>query len=370
MFSFVNKFPHRELINSELNNVNKLDIHWVLPPFGKGSGGVTTILRFVKGLEDAGHVCTIWINVLDLHNVEKNIPYKDIIMNDFFPINAVVKELPEDVEVIQGDVLIATDRYTCYPVRAMNKFNKRFYFVQDQEEQFYSLGSEYFFTIETYKFGFDCLCAGKWLEKNMREKYLNWSMSWDLSVNREIYFPTEKKQNIIPRIVCYARYVTPRRAVELLLLGLDVLAEQNIEFEVDFFGWQLPPLAVKYKYKDHGVISEVELAKLYNQGDIGVVFSATNYSLIPKEMMATGLPVVELNTESINLEFTDDVIVKVDPNPIDISSKLLKLLQDKTFRNEVAQLGFDFVKNDSWEESIKKVEKTIRERVELGAIND
>ena len=50
------------------------------------------------------------------------------------------------------------------------------------------------------------------------------------------------------------------------------------------------------------------LADLYRRATVGVVFSATNYSLIPHEMMACGLPVVELDGESTRADFLQTLV--------------------------------------------------------------
>ena len=121
-FSFVSDFPFRDLAATKKPNPNSLDIHWVVPHFDKGAGGLTTILRFVKGLESLGHKCTVWVNLLKLHGEVGIVDYKKIINESYFPINAEVKLLPKNIECIAGDALIATDRYTCYPVRSMNLF--------------------------------------------------------------------------------------------------------------------------------------------------------------------------------------------------------------------------------------------------------
>lgn len=70
---------------------------------------------------------------------------------------------------MSGDALIATDRYTCYAVNAMEQFRRKFYFVRDYEPLFYPAGTEALLTEATYSFDFDCLCAGEWLHNIMSE---------------------------------------------------------------------------------------------------------------------------------------------------------------------------------------------------------
>ena len=56
----------------------------------------------------------------------------------------------EDLDLISGDVVIATDRMSTYPVLGMKKFQKRFYFVQDYEPYFFARGSSSILTEQSY----------------------------------------------------------------------------------------------------------------------------------------------------------------------------------------------------------------------------
>src|SRR5207249_2717381 len=88
------------------------------------------------------------------------------------------------------------------------------------------------------------------------------------------------------RVAFYARTKTARRAVELGLMALERLAARVPALVVDFFGGAPRQLNAPYRYVDHGVLDDKGLADLYRRATLGVVFSATNYSLIPHEMMA------------------------------------------------------------------------------------
>lgn len=362
-------YPYRALTSSDGRTVAEdLDIHWIVPHFGPGAGGITTIMRFVQGFSKMGHRCTVWVNILPVHDADEDVDYKGIIENHYFPVDASFLVLPKDhnqICKIAGDILIATDRYTCFPARAMSNFIRRFYFVQDQEEMFYPVGSEYFLTESTYKFGFDCLCAGKWLANSMRTKYGAWAYSWDLAVDHSKYFPSDHNgsAHLIPRIACYARHVTSRRCVELMLVALDIAASKGIEFEVDFFGWPLNLSKVQYSFVDHGIISENGLADIYRGATIGIVFSATNYSLIPKEMMACGLPVIELSTESIRQEFDQDCIEMCPPDPVSIAKSICELLCNTKKRSGLSAKGILAVKDSSWDDSVRNTEKAIKSRI-------
>lgn len=348
-------------------NPDSLDIHWVIPDFQRGAGGHMTIFRIVRFLEQFGHRQTLWIMPPRVHATGQAA--FDSIRDHFQPIETVaVRFLPDDsLDGIAGDALIATDRWTCYPVRAMGNFRRRFYFVQDHECDFYPAGSDSLLTRETYGFGFDCLCAGEWLDGLMRDRYGLWSMKWDLAYDPQAYFPpAEGERAAAPRIAFYSRYATPRRAVELGLLALEELAKRGHAFHVDLFGGRLPAMHLGFPFTDHGVMSAEELGALYRQARVGVVFSATNHSLIPREMMACGLPLVELDIEPVTAVFPRAALELARPDPLAIADGIERLLTDPEVWAARSRAGLEHVREFSWEHSARLVEGALRERLALG----
>lgn len=199
----------------------------------------------------------------------------------------------------------------------------------------------------------------------MRVQYGAWSFSWDLAVEHSVYFKrfNESRSDDKPRIACYSRHVTPRRCVELMFVALEIASASGVEFEVDFFGWPLGDHQATYKYVDHGIVGEDTLASIYNKATIGMVFSGTNYSLIPKEMMACGLHVIELSTASIRQEFSADLIEMCEPEPNAIASSICTLLTNTSKRTSLATKGLEFVKQSHWEDSVRRTSDAILSRL-------
>lgn len=349
-------------------NPDSLDIHWVIPDFQRGAGGHMTIFRIVRFLETFGHRQTVWIMPPRVHGTAKAA--LETIRDHFQPFaDVAVRFLPDGgLDGISGDAIIATDRWTCYPVRAMGNFRRRFYFVQDHECDFYPAGSDSLLTRETYGFGFDCLCAGEWLDGLMRDRYGLWSMKWNLAYDPQAYFPPAAGERPDePRIAFYSRYATPRRAVELGLLGLEEAARRGHAFHVDLFGGRLPPMHLAFPFTDHGVMSAGELGALYRRSRVGVVFSATNHSLIPREMMACGLPLVELDIEPVTAVFPRDVLELARPDPMAIADAIGRLLTDRDLWAARSRAGLDYARRFDWENSARLVEAALRERLAAAA---
>jgi glycosyltransferase involved in cell wall biosynthesis len=79
-----------------------------------------------------------------------------------------------------------------------------------------------------------------------------------------------------------------------------------------------------------------DLAELYANADLGMVFSTTNPSLVPYEMMSSGCPVVDLNRpgNEYNYDNRRDIAFLADPEPEKMAAEVARLLDD---RDELAR---------------------------------
>ncbi|MFC3051710.1 rhamnosyltransferase WsaF family glycosyltransferase [Kordiimonas pumila] len=340
-----------------------LKIHWVIPDFAAGGGGHMTIFRMTEYLERMGHRQTIWLYNPTMHTSETDA--HDDILKHFQNFNGRVKFLDKRFEKAKGDIIIATDCWTVWPVLSASNFKRRFYFVQDYEPAFHPMGSAFLTAEQTYREDLDCICASPWLQKIMTEKYGRWAKAFWLAADTKLYFPVpKKKENKRPRIAFYARYFTARRAVELGMLALEELAKTGADFEVHFFGAPLNFTTASFPFVDHGVAAPEKLATIFQKADIGVVFSATNYSLVPQEMMACGLPIVELDGESTRAIFPDTVVTFAAPHPKAIAEAILSLLQNDSKRRKQSKAALEWVRSFSWDQSAKLIETAFQQRLE------
>ena len=222
--------------------LDNLKIHFVIPDFSKGSGGHMTIFRLISHLESFGHKVFIWIKDYKFSNHPEG-PAVDI-KRHFLDINADVFELNSHFAFVCGDAIVATSWDTVELVKAQESFNDKFYLVQDFEPLFYPKGSQSLKSEETYKSELKTICASKWLDKTMREKYNKTSCYFDLSFNNEIFdnsnFKIDKeikfKDKDVIRIAFYGRIFTERRAVELALDGLEELGKYGYNICLEIFG--------------------------------------------------------------------------------------------------------------------------------------
>lgn len=350
-----------ERISSTPFDARRMRICWIIPDFIPGAGGHMTIFRIASHLESYGHAVSFLVQGPSRYGTENEVARA--INEHFQPFGGRVGILGSELPVLEGDALIATDRFTCYPTQALAGFRRKFYFVQDHETQFYPMGTEALLSENTYGLGFDCLCAGEWLAGLMRERFGAWAMSWPLAYDPASYFVDDTTPRALNRIAFYGRYVTDRRAVELGIMALDILHARGVAFHVDFFGWPLAGLKAAYAHTDHGVLAAPALGALYRGATVGLVFSATNHSLVNREMMACGLPVIDLDVESVRAIFPAEILHRVRPEPEAIADALQTLLGDPARRERLRVAGLAHIKGMSWDSSARLVEQAIASRI-------
>ena len=110
------------------------------------------------------------------------------------------------------------------------------------------------------------------------------------------------------------------------------------------------------------MLEPAALARLYGRATVGLVLSLTNYSLIPKEMMACGLPVVDVRGASAESVFGSqpDVIELADADPLALCVALEFLLDDEPRRERMAAAGRSFVEGMTWTAAADQIEHALR----------
>ena len=104
------------------------------------------------------------------------------------------------------------------------------------------------------------------------------------------------------------------------------------------------------------------LRRLYSEATVGLSLSLTNHSLIAGEMLACGLPVVELAGRACEEFYGADgsVITLAHDDPADIATQLAALLDDPARRTRQSQAGLEFVRSRTWEAAVNPIEQALR----------
>jgi glycosyltransferase involved in cell wall biosynthesis len=341
----------------------RLQVAMVIPPFRAGSGGHNTLLQVLSRLERRGHVCSVWVHddFEEMRDVWPAVIRHDI--REFFA--AFNGPVYKGFDAWHGaDVALATGWQTVHPVLRLERCYARAYLVNDHEPEFYPTSSERILAEDTYRHGLHCIAASPWLRDLLIHRYGATADVFQLGVDHEIYQPRP-----VPRrtdtIVYYCRAETPRRAVPSGLSGLRELFERRPGVRIVLFGTKAR-IDTAFPYQHLGSLSREQLSWLYSEATIGLCLSLTNFSLIPKEMLACGLPCVELagvSGESIFGQHGPLELTEVEPRSI--ADALERLLDDRDVWERRSREGIEFVASHSWDRATDEVEAGLRHALRI-----
>ena len=334
-----------------------LDVAFVIPPFARGSGGHTTLSNIVRALERRGHRCSFWLDDPGRRELDPQEAAR-MFAQWFGPFKAPVH--PDFSGWKGADVAVATGYQSVLRVRTLANCGARAYCVQDHEPDFFAASAERVHAEESYTFGFHAITAGTWLAEVMRDRYGMAATPFELAVDHEIYRPLpEQRQREV--VMFYARATTPRRAVPIGLAALRELQRRRPSVDIWLYGQADAP-RVDFTFENLGVVSGPELARAYARATVGLSLSLTNYSLVPQEMLACGLPCVEAAEPSILAAFgTDGPVVVAKPEPHALADAIEGLLEDAADRERRAKEGRDLVLPRTWDDAAEHVEAGLRQ---------
>jgi len=336
-----------------------LTVAWVCVPPSAGSGGHTTMFRMITALERAGHTCVVYLT--DRHGW--SIDQHRATVRSWWPdVRADVRDAAEGIE--DAHAIFATGWPTAYTVLGSPAKGLRFYLVQDYEPSFYAAGSEALLAEATYRFGFHAVTAGRWLSELLARDYGARADHFDFGCDLGRYTLDRSAERT--GICYYARSSKPRRAYELGIAALEFFADRHPEVDIHFYGDTVaqPP----FRAFNHGTMTPDELNGLYNRCVAGLVLSATNVSLVPHEMLASGcLPVVN-DAEHNRIVLDNSEVVYSGTTPFELAEALSALVErNASERTAAVETAAASVQGRSWDEAGMQVERVVRTAVEAAA---
>jgi glycosyltransferase involved in cell wall biosynthesis len=337
-----------------------LTIAWIVPPWRVGSGGHTTIFRLVQQMERRGHSCVIFVfDPLGMNRKHAAALRKEIVER-FIPVEAEVFLGFDDFH--GADVAVATNWWTAFPTRDLPGCREKVYLVQDDEPAFYATSAQSIWAEETYWMGYRCVAYTPWMADILERRYGLEARWFECGTDTDTYTfagPDGREPGLV---AVYARRETDRRAVDLALAGLATLFERRPGVRVVIFGSH-SRATVPFPCEDLGVAPPRELAALYRRASAGVVFSLTTHSLVAQEMMASGLPLVELEGDNVSsaLGPSGELALLAKPRPDAIADALEQLLDQREEAAAMARRAHAFVEDRTWERAGNQLEAALRE---------
>jgi glycosyltransferase involved in cell wall biosynthesis len=348
---------------AQLSGASRLRVAVVIPIFMEGSGGHNTILNLIRRLEALGHECSLWLH--DPGGV--HAAYAESTLENWIRewFGGMEGPFHNGFEAWRGaDVVLATGWQTVRHALMLEDVRARAYLVQDHEPEFEPTSARSRWAEETYRMPLQCITAGRWLRDLVTQNY-GASASWfELGVDRSLYRPRDVQRSE-STVLFYSRSTTPRRAAELGLLALSELRRRRPDVQVELFGDPRRTGAAS-GYHDLGILPPGDLPSAYSQATVGMVLSMTNYSLIAQEMLACGLPCVELDTPSTRAAFGTGGPVELAPfRVLAVADALETLLADPALRAARSAAGLELVRDRTWDAAAVRVDAGLRESLRL-----
>nr|WP_104280196.1 glycosyl transferase [Clavibacter michiganensis] len=338
--------PHPAVIDPIRVGSGKLTIAWIMSPPGESSGGHQNIFRFISYLEAAGHTVKIYL-YSSLH------PFTVSLVKAMLDSSPSYPKLKATIEAHTGqgvgsdvDAIFATGWETAYASFRDESMARRFYFVQDFEPYFTPVGSASVLAENTYRFGFHGITAGGFLSHKLSTEYGMTASHYDFGANQDLYKVTNSGRR--KEIFFYARPVTERRGFELGILALAHFAAARPDYVINLAGWDVKEYAIPFPYVNLKDLRIDELNGIYNRCAAGLVISLTNMSLLPLELLSSGvIPVVNdgLNNRLVS---DNEFIEYADPSPKSLARRLIEVV-DRVDLPKHANAASASVKAADWD---------------------
>jgi len=308
-----------------------------------------------------GHVCSLWLDdPAGLHARQGDALLRRRVDDWFGPIAAPVHA---GFAAWRGaDVVVATGWQTVSRTLLLPGARARAYLVQDHEPEFYATSVDRSLAETTYRRGLYVIAASTWLRDLVTERYGARAAAFELGVDGDVYRPVGGVERARDTVLFYSRSATPRRATSLGWLALSELRARLPDVRVVAFGDGEVSYEPPFDYEHAGIVDPSQLAALYSQGTVGIVLSMTNYSLIPQEMLACGLPCVDLLGGCSEAVFGEDGPVALTPmDPVGIADVVQRLLDDEREWERRSAAGLEWTRDRTWRAAGEAFERGLRE---------
>jgi MoaA/NifB/PqqE/SkfB family radical SAM enzyme len=341
-----------------------MHVSWIVADLMIGSGGHRNILRAAHFLEKFGHTCELYFLKADCSASE----LKDRITQYFYPGKFGVHIYDGDIR--PTDFVLATHWST---VDAALNVGRRastevIYFVQDYEPLFSEMGSEYVLAENSYRLGLHCICLGPWCAEILRDKFGVEADHFQFPIDHGNYHPFVARKEIRGHVLFFAKPRMTRRCYELGLTALTELHRLHPEVRIGFFGYDdVDVKSLPFPIVQHGLVTDVgDLARLYRSYHLGLVFSPTNPSSVGYEMMACGLPIVDLDRPGAKANYGghDDLVLLADSIPKVMAEQIAALLTSPKLLASRRERSHLFARQFPGDESsVRQIEGLLEKRL-------
>lgn len=315
---------------------------WIIPSFIEGSGGYRTVFQHVNAMAE-NYKCDVYVYDSGDYKSSRDLTARarKLYGNCNCRFFLGYDHLRETKETAY-DIIVATSWLTADLVYQYKGAAKKVYFVQDYEPMFYPAGNQYLEAAGTYEMGFYHITIGRWLAQKLQKSHGAKVGYYDFCADKKIYRCISESRE---HAVCFIyQPEKPRRAGEIGLRALKIIKQVRPDIKIYIYG------SAKKKIDglecEHlGLISTEACNQLYNRCRVGLCISASNPSRIPFEMMAAGLPVVDIHAENNLFDYPDGTVYLAQCRPEAIAQAILNLFDDEQLYRERVKAGLEFMEH-------------------------
>jgi glycosyltransferase involved in cell wall biosynthesis len=342
-----------------------------LTPHINISGGVKAILEYASRLSKKGHVVSVICPLPTFANVRlkgRDIPTpfpKRLLMNlltykpYWIDVAAEIKYVPSWSEkyIPEGDIVVATAWQSAPYVKDYSKQKgKKFYLIQHYETLYHAPNNEQK-ADETYRFDLRKIVISRWLKKIMKEKFNSESNLLVTPVDFSQFYPTRNGYNDTKRI-CMLHHFYNWKGVNDGIQAFEIVRTKYSDIELVMFGAHSRNVGGDYKYYHRPWGSK--LKEIYDSCDIFLCPSwREGLGMTSMEAMACECALVTTANGGCGDYAIHERTALVSP-PKDskkLAENLIRLLENESLLRTIAQKGYEYIRQNTWDKAVDKMEK-------------
>lgn len=329
-------------------------ITFVIERMSKFGGGQTSILRLGTKLSDLGYDVSYVV-----YKNQSVAEMKDCANSNLSGYKGSMYT-NKDLKNLKQDVVIASSWDTVAFAKKMNGYTM--YFLQDFEPYFFPFGELFLLALKTYEQGLHMVSLGTW-NKEMVLKNCNvispidtvdfpYERSEYKEVSRDYKSYSSKKEFIVAvylkyygkRLPCIIQYMLKQVKEEFL--------KDGITLNIKYYG---EDKSFKCEGGENlGMLTKKQLFELYSKADFGIVASMSNVSLVPYEMLATGLPLIEFEDGTFPYFFPENSAILTSISYKDLYLKMKEAILNPSILEEMHMNSKKHLETLSWDKTAKQ----------------
>lgn len=316
----------------------------------EGSGGVARIYCFAQALVGKGYDCHLYVFDSNGASIEdlsrKALSYYKA---SGFHVHTSLSLLIENY-----DLGIAT-RWDTAAMLLKIKVRHRAYLVQDYEACFNPVGDGSIFAENSYMLGLHPLTYGRWLASKLARDFGNNPRYFDFASDIKTFqCKTSMEQRLLdrPSIAFVYQSDKTRRCPALGVEALGIVKHYRPDVVLNFVGSKTAP-SFWYEFNNVGNLTASGLDALYNKSHVGLSLSSSNPSCNAFDMMASGLPSVDLYRENNLCDVPSQGVLLAYQSAESIAEAIIHLLDNPDELLTRSHAGVSFMASRSQRHEIE-----------------